>query len=92
MLVLKPKEKIMEHVCGGFSNDVSARPATLLKAVTTTDILLDKFHKSQNSYFKEHLKIILLKSVPWNMVIVRGPTEIWYYYQIWSQIWYDSAF
>ena len=54
----------MSAVVTGFSNDVSARPATLLKAVTTTDILLDKFHKSQNSYFKEHLKIILLKSVP----------------------------
>ena len=54
----------MSAVVTSFSNDVSARPATLLKAVTTTDILLDKFHKSQNSYFKEHLKIILLKSVP----------------------------
>ena len=66
----------MSAVVTSFSNDESSRPLTLLKAVTTTDILLDKFHKSQNSYFKEHLKIKLLKSVPLNMVIVGGPTEI----------------
>ena len=43
-----------------FSKDESACGPSLLKAVSTTDILIDQVHKFQNSYFKEHLWKLLL--------------------------------
>ena len=38
-----------------FKNDENARPPTLLKIGTTTDILIDQVHTFQNIYFKEHM-------------------------------------
>ena len=38
-----------------FKNDGNAHPPTLLKIVTTTDILIDQVHTFQNIYFKEHM-------------------------------------
>ena len=38
-----------------FSNDESARPPTLLKTESITDILVGQVGKFQNRYFKEHL-------------------------------------
>ena len=38
-----------------FSNDESARPLTLLKRDSTTDVLIDQVYKFQKSYFNEHL-------------------------------------
>ena len=35
----------MSVVVTGFSNDESALPTTLLKALSTTDILTDEIHK-----------------------------------------------
>ena len=49
----------MSVVETSFSKDESASP-TLLKTVSTTDILIDQAHKFQNSYFKEHLRKLLL--------------------------------
>ena len=43
-----------------FSNDESACAPTLLKTVSTADILIDQVHKFQNSYFKEDLWKLLL--------------------------------
>ena len=47
----------MGNVCveTSFSKDESACAPTLLKTVSTTDILIDQVHKFQNSYFKERL-------------------------------------
>ena len=44
----------MSMVVTSFSNDNRACHPTLLKAVSTIDILIDQVHKFQNSYFKEH--------------------------------------
>ena len=38
-----------------FSNDECARPPTLLKTESTTDILIGQVDKIQNSCFKEHV-------------------------------------
>ena len=54
ILVLKSKEK-------KWWNDESARPSTLLKLESTTDIFIDPVHKFQNSDFKEY---------PWKTAIV----------------------
>ena len=43
-------------VVTSFKNDENPRPPTLLKTVTTTDILIDQVHTFQNSYFKEHIR------------------------------------
>ena len=45
----------MSVVMTSFSNDESACGSTLLKTVSTTDILTDQVNKFQNSYFQEHL-------------------------------------
>ena len=57
MILLRSKEKMMGNVCveTSFSKDESACAPTLLKTVSTTDILIDQVHKFQNSYFKERL-------------------------------------
>ena len=47
-------------VVTSFSNDENACGPTLLKTVSSTDILIDQIHKFQNSYFKEHLWKLLL--------------------------------
>ena len=52
MISLKSKEKMVET---SFSEDESACAPTLLKTVSTTDILIDQVHQFQSSYFKEHL-------------------------------------
>ena len=52
MLALKSKEKMM--------NDENARPSTLLKLESTTDIFIEQVHKFQNSYFKETRERLLL--------------------------------
>ena len=56
-LQMKSKEKGlgMSVVVTSSSKDESAGAPTLLKTVSTTDILIDQVHKFQNSYFKEHL-------------------------------------
>ena len=38
-----------------FKNDENARPPTLLKTVTTTEILIDQVYTFQNINFKEHM-------------------------------------
>ena len=38
-----------------FSKDESACAPTLLKTVSTANILIDQAHKFLNGYFKEHL-------------------------------------
>ena len=38
-----------------FSKDEIACAPTLLKTVSTTDILIDQVHKFQGSYFERHL-------------------------------------
>ena len=50
----------MSVVKTSFSKDESACAPTLLKTVSTTDILIDQVYKFQNSYFKEHLWKLLL--------------------------------
>ena len=50
----------MSVVKTSFSKDESACAPTLLKTVSTADILIDQIHKFQNSYFKEHLWNLLL--------------------------------
>ena len=40
----------MSVIVASFSNDESARPPTLLKTESITYILIDKFHKFQNTY------------------------------------------
>ena len=50
----------MSVVETSFSKDENACAPTLLKAVPTTDILINQVHKFQNSYFKEHLWKLLL--------------------------------
>ena len=60
----------MSVVVTSFRNDESAHPPTLLKAVSTADILIDEVQQSQNSYFKEHLKSILFNSMSWNMIMI----------------------
>ena len=45
----------MSVVVTSFKNDENALPPTLLKTVTTTDILIDQVHTFQKSYFKEHM-------------------------------------
>ena len=50
----------MSVVEASFSNDESACAPTLLKTVSTADILIDQVHKFQNSYFKEDLWKLLL--------------------------------
>ena len=44
----------MSIVVTSFSNDGRAYRPTLLKTVSSIDILIDQVHKFQNSYFKEH--------------------------------------
>ena len=64
-------------VVTSFKNDENARPPTLLKTVTTTDILIDQVHTLQNSYSKEHIwkaatvlqKAYLLNSMLWDVLI-----------------------
>lgn len=46
----------MSVVVTSFSNNESARPPTLLKTESTTDILVEQADKFQNSCLKEHLK------------------------------------
>ena len=41
-------------------NDENARPSTLLKMESTTDIFIEQVHKFQNSYFKETRERLLL--------------------------------
>ena len=45
----------MSVVVAIFSNNESARPPTLLKTESNTDILVGRDDKFQNSCFKEHL-------------------------------------
>ena len=45
----------MSAVVTIFKNDQNARPPTLVKSVTTTDILIGQVHTFQNSYLKEHM-------------------------------------
>ena len=45
----------MSVLVNSFKNDENTRSLTLLKAVTTTDILIDQALTFQNSYFKEHM-------------------------------------
>ena len=67
----------MSVVLTSFKNDENTRPPTLLKIVTTTDILIDQVHTFQNSYFKEHMwkaatvlqKAYLFKSMLWDVLI-----------------------
>ena len=40
----------MSVIVASFSNDESARSPALLKTESITDILIDKFHKFQNTY------------------------------------------
>ena len=56
MLLLKSKKKMMEMsvVVTNFSNDDRACHPTLLKTVSTIDILIEQVHIFHNSYFKEH--------------------------------------
>ena len=64
-------------VVTSFKNDENARPPTLLKTVTTTDILIDQVHTLQNNYFKGHTwkaatvlqKAYLLNSMLWDVLI-----------------------
>ena len=51
----------MSVMVTSFINDDIACHPTLLKTVSTIDILIDQVHKFQNSYFKEH---------PWNAATV----------------------
>ena len=77
MLLLKSKKKWwkMSLVVTSFSNDDRAYHPTLLKIVSTIDILIDQVHKFQNSYFKEHLwkaatvirKTCCIRGVLWNI-------------------------
>ena len=57
MILLKSKEKIMRKSMEetSFSNDESACVPTLVKTLSTIDILIEQVHKFQNSYFKQHL-------------------------------------
>ena len=50
----------MSVVETSFSKGKSACAPTVLKTVSTTDILINQAHKFQNSYFKEHLWKLLL--------------------------------
>ena len=50
---LRKKWWITSVVIPSFSNDDRARHLTLLKTVSTIDILIDQVHKFQSSYFKE---------------------------------------
>ena len=67
----------MSVVVTSFKNDKNARPPTLLKTVTTTDILIDQVHTFQNIYFKELMwkaatvlqKAYLFKSMLWDVLI-----------------------
>ena len=45
----------MSLVVTSFSNDEKTRPSTLLKTVSTTEILIDQIHKFQNICFKDYL-------------------------------------
>ena len=45
----------MSAVLTIFKNDQNARSPTLVKSVTTTDILIGEVHTLQNSLFKEHI-------------------------------------
>ena len=50
----------MSVVVTSFKNDKNARPPTLLKTVTTTDILIDQAHTFHNSYFENTCERLLL--------------------------------
>ena len=79
----------MSLVVISFSNDESACGPTLLKTVST-DIFIDKVHKFQNSYFKEHLWKLLLfykkyiiqeesfKSMLWNMLVIASLKKLFH--------------
>ena len=67
---MKSKEKVWETsvIETSFSKDESACAPTLLKTVSTTDILIDQVHKFQNSDLKERLWKLLLfykKHIVW---------------------------
>ena len=50
-----------------FSNDENARPPTLLKTESITDILIEQIYNLQNSYFKGQLWkdfTVLQKAIP----------------------------
>ena len=67
----------MSLVVRSFKNDENLRPPTLLKTVTTRDILIDQVYTFQNSYFKELMwkaatvlqKAYLFKSILWDVLI-----------------------
>ena len=71
ILVLKSKEK-------KWWNAESARPSTLLKLESTTDIFIDQVHKFQNNDFKEYSwkaatilqKSMYFKNMLWNMLMI----------------------
>ena len=59
-------------------NDENARPPTLLKTVTTTDILIDQVQTLQNSYFKEHMwkdATVLQKAYLFKSMLMRCAQE-----------------
>ena len=71
ILVLKSKEE-------KWWNDESARPSTLLKLESTTDIFIDQVHKFENNDFKEYSwkaatvsqKSMYFKNMLWNMLMI----------------------
>ena len=68
----------MSVVVTGFKNDENARPPTLLKTVTTTDILIDQVQTLQNSYFKEHMwkdATVLQKAYLFKSILMRCAQE-----------------
>ena len=67
----------MSSVLTIFKNDQNARSPTLVKSVTTTDILIGQVHTFQNIYFKEHMwkdatvlqKAYLFKRMLWDVLM-----------------------
>ena len=70
----------MPVVATSFSNDERTCSSTLLKTVSTTDILIDQVGKFQNSYFKKHrwkVGTVLQKSIFFKRSRLRAWYEIY---------------
>ena len=62
-----------------FSNDENARPPTLLKTESITDILIEQIHNLQNSYFKGQLWkdfTVLQKALPLKLTATLNPSIV----------------
>ena len=62
-----------------FSNDENARPPTLLKTESITDILIKQIHNLQNSYFKGQLRkdfTVLQKALPLKLTATLNPSIV----------------